>query len=64
MSRLCLSVLKTDIKPSYNIQLLESFVGYIERTYGMLLNVNLAVRVPRYRRGFAITAPRYMETAF
>ena len=55
---------KTDIKPSYNIWLLESFTGYAERTYGMLLNGNRAVRVSRYSRTVEISAPRYVKTAF
>ena len=54
---------KTDIKPSYNILLLVSFIGYAEGSSEMLLNVNCAVRVPRYRRDVTISALRYIEDA-
>ena len=55
---------KTDIKSSYNISLLESFIGCVQETCGMLLNGNRAVRVPCYKRAVAILAALYLETAF
>ena len=54
---------KSDIKPPYNIWILEKFIGCVEGTYGILLNGNHAVRLQRYRTAVAISAPRYMETA-
>ena len=40
---------KTDIKPSYRIYLLKLFIGSAEGTCGMLLNGNLAVRIPCFQ---------------
>ena len=54
---------KNDIKSSYNIYLLEPFIGCAEGTFGMFLKENRAVRIPHYRRAAEISVPRYMETA-
>ena len=37
-----------DIKLSYNIYLLESLIGCEEGAYGMFVNLNRVLRVPRY----------------
>ena len=54
---------ETDIKPAYNIQLLESFLAYGEGTYGILWNGNRSIRVPCYEKAVTISPSRYDETA-